>query len=76
MTTDGVKVRIDPPQDQMCHRKMTDVPPDRGTSSQFAYWSDGAEGVKPLDLGDREIVTIVATIVKRVDSYAYCRCKA
>ena len=55
---------------------MTDVPPDRGTSSQFAYWSDGAEGVKPLDLGDREIVTIVATIVKRVDSYAYCRCKA
>jgi hypothetical protein len=54
----------------------TSVLPDRGTPPQFAYWSDGSEGVSSLDLGDREIVAIVATIVKRVDSYAYCRCKA
>jgi hypothetical protein len=39
----------------------TSVPPDRGIPPQFAYWSDGSEGVSPLDLGDREIVAIVAT---------------
>ncbi|HXA20506.1 MAG TPA: hypothetical protein VN380_26235 [Thermoanaerobaculia bacterium] len=54
----------------------TKVPPDRGTPPQFAYWSDASDGVVSLDLGDREIVAIVATIVKRVDGYAYCRCKA
>ena len=54
----------------------TRVPPDHGIPPQFAYWSDGSVGVFPLDLGDREIVAIAATIVKRVDSYAYCRCKA
>lgn len=54
----------------------TRVPPDSGTPPQFAYWSDGSDGVLALDLGDREIVAIPATIVKRVDGYAYCRCKA
>jgi hypothetical protein len=53
----------------------TRVPPDRGTPPHLAYWSEGSEGVSTLDLDDREIVAIAATIVKRVDSYAHCRCK-
>jgi hypothetical protein len=53
----------------------TRVPPDRGTPPHLAYWTEGSEGVIPLDVGDREIVTIEATIVKRVDSHAHCHCK-
>jgi len=52
----------------------TRIRPDRGTPPHLAYWSEGLDGVKVLDLGDREIVTIVATIIKRVDGYAHCRC--
>jgi hypothetical protein len=63
------------PDDEEGIEFWTRVRPDQGTPPQFAYWSDGAVGVSPLDLGDREIVAIAATIVKRVDSYAYCRCK-
>jgi hypothetical protein len=53
----------------------TKVLPDRGTPPHLAYWTEDSEGVDTLDLGDREIVTIVATIVKRVDGYAHCHCK-
>ena len=51
----------------------TRIPPDRGTPPHLAYWTEGSAGVELLDLGDREIATIVATIVKRVDSHAHCR---
>ena len=51
----------------------TRIAPDRGTPPHLAYWAEGSPGVGTMDLGDREIVTIVATIVKRVDSHANCR---
>lgn len=53
----------------------TNVAPDGGTPPHLAYWTEGSEGIAALDLGDREIVAIPATIVKRVDGYAHCRCK-
>lgn len=53
----------------------TRVRPDRGTPPHLAYWSEGFAEVGTLDLEDRELVTIVATIMKRVDSHAHCRCK-
>jgi hypothetical protein len=64
------------PDDEDGIEFWTRVSPDWGTPPQFAYWSDGADEVFPLDIDDRELVSIAATIVKRVDSYAYCRCKA
>jgi hypothetical protein len=51
----------------------TSVAPDRGTPPHLAYWTEGSAGVSPLDVDDREIVVIVATIVKRVDGHAHCR---
>ena len=53
----------------------TDVEPDRGTPPHLAYWTEGSPDVSTLDLGDREIVSIATTVVKRVDGYAHCRCK-
>lgn len=54
----------------------TRVRPDRGTPPHLAYWSEGSGGVGTLEVDGREIVTIVTTIVKRVDGYAHCRdCK-
>jgi hypothetical protein len=52
----------------------TSIAPDRGSPPHLAYWSEGSTGVVNLDLGDREIVAIDGTIVKRVDGYAHCRC--
>lgn len=52
----------------------TRLPPDRNTPPQLAYWTEGREGVTSLDVGDRELVAIEATIVKRVDSHAHCLC--
>jgi hypothetical protein len=53
----------------------TRVARDTGTAPHLAYWTDGSAHVTSLDVGGREIVAITATIVKRVDGYAYCRCK-
>jgi len=54
----------------------TKVPPDQGTPPHLAYWTEGAEGVSTLAVSEnQEIVAIVATVVKRVDSHAHCRCK-
>lgn len=52
----------------------TRVPRDKGTPPHLAYWTEGADGVAPLDVADRDLVAIAATIVKRVDGYAHCRC--
>jgi hypothetical protein len=52
----------------------TRVSPDEGTPPHLAYWTEGATGVSPLDVDGRELVGIPATVVKRVDGYAHCRC--
>src|SRR5213075_3431015 len=49
----------------------TTIPPYRHAPPMLAYWNEGASGVELLVLPDRELVAIPATIVKRVDSYAY-----
>lgn len=56
----------------------TSVPPYPDAPPKMAYWNEAMPGVEPLDLPDRQIVAIRATIVKRVDDYAYCRdeCKS
>jgi hypothetical protein len=48
---------------------------DTGTPPHLAYWTEGSVGVTTLSLIDRELVAIEATIVKRIDGYAYCHCK-
>jgi hypothetical protein len=53
----------------------TRVPRDSGTPPHLAYWTEDSPGVTPLDAGDRQLVAINATIVKRVDGHAHCRCK-
>jgi hypothetical protein len=55
----------------------TTVEPYRHAPPALAYWNEGAPGVELLTLSDRELAAIPVTIVKRVDSYAYCRsCQA
>lgn len=51
----------------------TTIQPYRHAPPALAYWNEGDPGVESLMLPDRELVAIPATIVKRVDSYAYCR---
>lgn len=42
-----------------------------------AFWNAGDPGVVSMDVEDRTLAAIPATIVKRTDSYAYCRsCRA
>lgn len=51
----------------------TMIEPYRHAPPALAYWNEGTPGVELLTLPDRELVAIRATIVKRVDSHAYCR---
>ena len=51
----------------------TAVEPYRYSPKGLAYWNLGDPGVEPMKVGDRTLASIAATIVKRLDSYAYCR---
>ncbi len=51
----------------------TPVKPFPHSPKGQAFWNAGDGGVGELDVGDRSLAAIPATIVKRIDSYAYCR---
>lgn len=51
----------------------TSVEPYPYSPKGQAFWNLGDPGVEPMEVGDRTLASIPATIVKRLDSYAYCR---